>query len=138
MRGADVVVAATAARDPVVDDAWVSPGALVCALGSYTPEAHEVDSATVGRAAKVVADSRASVLASSGELLIPIAAGLLAAERVVELGAVVAGEQPGRESDAELIFFKSAGFAALDLAVGKAVAERAAAAGLGVEVDLLR
>jgi ornithine cyclodeaminase len=137
VQGADVVIAATAAREPVVRDAWVAPGALVCALGAYTPDAHEVDSATVGRAAKVVADSRASALASSGELLIPIGEGLLSAERVADLGSIVAGEQPGRESDDELIFFKSAGFAVLDLAVGKAVADRAAAAGRGLQVDLL-
>jgi ornithine cyclodeaminase len=132
-----VVIAATSAREPIVLDTWVAPGALVCAIGSYAPNAHEVESAVVGRAGRVVADSRAGVLASSGELLIPIAEGLLDAERVVDVGAIVAGEQAGRQRDDELIFFKSAGFAVLDLAVGKAVADRAAAAGVGVTVDLL-
>ncbi|MBI4493988.1 MAG: ornithine cyclodeaminase family protein [Chloroflexi bacterium] len=137
VRGAEIVIASTSAHQPVVEDAWVGPGALVCAIGAPGPDMQEVASGVVGRADKVVADTRAGVLAASGELLRPIAQGLLDPARVWDLGAVIAGERPGREREDELIFFKSTGFAALDLAVGKEVVRRARAAGLGVDVDLL-
>ena len=49
-------------------------------------------------------------------------------------GAVVGGEVPGRQSEDDVVLFKSLGIAAEDLAVAALVLERARQRGLGVEL----
>jgi ornithine cyclodeaminase/alanine dehydrogenase-like protein (mu-crystallin family) len=53
-----------------------------------------------------------------------------------EIGEIVAGLKPGRESDDEITYFKSVGIAAQDIAAARRVLDRAAELGLGIEVDL--
>jgi ornithine cyclodeaminase len=142
---AQVVVCATTSGEPVFEDRWLADGALVCGIGSRTPEAAELDPRTVERAEMVVVDSRRGALAGAGDLHGPIAAGTLAAERVVELGDLilgrVPGRVPGRAADGGpgargITVFKSVGFAALDVAAARLVVERALAEGIGLEVEL--
>ena len=51
LRDADVVVTATTAREPIVERAWLAPGAHVNAVGSSIPTTRELDGATHGRRA---------------------------------------------------------------------------------------
>lgn len=71
LRRADVVVCATTARSPLFDSAWLSPEAVVVAVGSHEPDAREVDTALVRRAT-VVVETRESALREAGDLMIPI------------------------------------------------------------------
>src|SRR5262249_42841886 len=77
--GADVVVAATNARDPVLQRAWLKPGAHVNAVGASTPRAKEIDTATVAASA-LFCDSRESVLAEAGEFQLAVSEGLIGGE----------------------------------------------------------
>ena len=61
-----------------------------------------------------------------GELAAAVAAGRLDQDRVITLGAVLAGEAPGRESDSDVTVFDSTGLAIQDLAIALAAIERAA------------
>ena len=61
----------------------------------------------------------------NGELAHAVAAGALAREDVTELGAVLAGTEPGRRSDDEITCFDSTGLAIQDLAIALAAMERA-------------
>src|SRR5262249_44468319 len=56
-RDADVVVAATTSREPVIDDDWIGDAALVCGVGAHDPGAAELDARTVARAGVVVVDT---------------------------------------------------------------------------------
>ncbi|MEN9935245.1 MAG: hypothetical protein RLZZ387_1824 [Chloroflexota bacterium] len=132
---ADVVCCATSARTPVFDDADVRPGTHINGVGSFTAHMVEVPPATVGRA-RVVVDQRAAAWAEGGDLVAAREAGLLSDEQIVELGAVIAGQAPGRAEAAEITFFKSVGNAAQDVAVGHVALAEAARLGLGVEVAL--
>jgi alanine dehydrogenase len=123
---ADVVVTITTSRDPVLRGEWLRPGALVCAAGANIPNARELDNAVLQRAAFVCCDSLADARIESGDLIEPVGQGVLDWLEVHELQEVVGGELPGRQSEDDIVVFKSNGLAAWDLAVAARVAELAA------------
>jgi ornithine cyclodeaminase len=133
--GADVVCTATPATEPVIRGEWLSAGAHLNGVGSFTPKMREIDSAAVARA-RIVVDSRSAALAEAGELIAAAGAGLTDPADWVELGEIVNGARPGRETDDELTFFKSVGLAVQDMAAAALAFERAAELGLGDEIDL--
>jgi alanine dehydrogenase len=137
VRKAHVVVAATTSEQPVVRGEWVQPGTLVCGVGAHTPEAREVDGEVIARATRFAVDSRAGALKSAGDLGIPVREGSLRAEDVAELGELLTGVRPGRQSAAEIAVFKSVGFAAADLAAAAAIYREARERKLGQEVSVL-
>jgi alanine dehydrogenase len=122
---ADVVVTITTSRDPVLRGEWLQPGALVCAAGANHPKARELDNAVLERAAFVCCDSLADAKIESGDLIEPVGQGVLDWLEVHELQEVVAGELPGRQTDDDIVVFKSNGLAAWDLAVAARVVELA-------------
>lgn len=135
LRGAEIVVAVTAAREPVVRGAWLEPGMHVCAVGSSSRDMRELDGAAVARC-RVFVDSRASAEAEAGDLILAAAEGRIAAGHVLaELGEVASGAT-GRRSPDEITLFKSLGLAVEDVVAARLVYERARAEGLGREVEL--
>jgi ornithine cyclodeaminase/alanine dehydrogenase-like protein (mu-crystallin family) len=130
----DVVVTATTAKDPVLRGDWLSEGALVCAIGANDPGARELDAQVIVRATLVCCDSLEDAKLESGDLIEPVAGGQLDWLEVQELHQIVSGELPGRQSDADVVVFKSNGIAPWDLAIGHEVVRRARERGVGVEV----
>lgn len=129
--GQDVVVTVTTSKDPVLRGEWLQPGALVCAVGANDPNARELDNAVLERASFVCCDLREQAKLESGDLIDPVAQGLLDWLEVHELHDIVAGEVNGRESEEDVVVFKSNGIAAWDVAAGAAVVELARAQGVG-------
>jgi ornithine cyclodeaminase len=135
-RAADIVCTATSSPTPVFDDAWLRPGAHLNAIGAYTPAMQEIPAATVARA-RVVVDAVEAALAEAGDLLIPLREGTIGREQLTtELGQVVSGARPGRQSPEEITLFKSVGNAVQDIAVARFAVERAEATGRGQRVAL--
>ena len=130
----DIVVTATTSRDPVLRGDWLKPGALVCAIGANDPGARELDDVVLERAAFVCCDSREQSMLESGDLIDPVAHGVLDWLEVHELHEVVAGEVAGRQSDDDIVVFKSNGLAAWDVAIGAAAIDRARERGVGKEL----
>ncbi len=137
VRDADVVTIATSAKRPVLEHAWLGPGAHVNAVGASSPTAWEIEPETVAAAA-LFCDSRESVRNEAGEFKLAIEQGLISGEEHIraELGEVVAGAHPGRQSDAELTLFRSLGIGVEDLAAAQVAVDVARRNGLGTEVDL--
>jgi ornithine cyclodeaminase/alanine dehydrogenase-like protein (mu-crystallin family) len=137
VRGADVIVAATSAREPVLAHSWLKPGAHLNAVGASTPRAREIDTATVAASA-LFCDSRESLRNEAGEFQLAVREGAIPGEEHVraELGEVLAGSAPGRRDDAELTLFRSLGIAVEDLAAAETAVAAARAQGLGTEVEL--
>jgi alanine dehydrogenase len=131
----DVVVTATTASDPVLRGDWLLEGALVCAVGANHPSARELDNVVLERASFVCCDSIEQAKRESGDLIEPVATGVLDWLEVHELQEVVAGEVRGRQSHRDIVLFKSNGIAAWDIAIGAAAVERARARGVGRELD---
>jgi alanine dehydrogenase len=130
----DVVVTVTTSRDPVLRGEWLSPGALVCAVGANDRRARELDNAVLERASFLCCDSREQAKLESGDLIEPIEQGILDWLEVHELQEVVAGEVQGRQSAEDVVLFKSNGIAAWDVAAGALALERARERGVGTEL----
>jgi ornithine cyclodeaminase/alanine dehydrogenase-like protein (mu-crystallin family) len=127
----DVVATVTTSKDPVLRGEWLQPGALVCAVGANEAGARELDNTVIERATFVCCDSRGQARRESGDLIEPVEQGLLDWLEVHELQDVVAGELRGRESDDDIVVFKSNGIAAWDVAIAAAALERARERGVG-------
>jgi alanine dehydrogenase len=123
--GCDVVVTVTTSRDPVLRGEWLRAGTLVCAVGANYPSARELDNVVLERAAFVCCDSREQARLESGDLIEPVEAGVLDWLEVHELQEVVGGELEGRQSDDDIIVFKSNGIAAWDVAIGAVALDKA-------------
>jgi len=118
VRGADVVVVATSATTPVLQGSWLSPGAHVNAVGATRPDWRELDDDLV-TTARVFVDSREAALRESGDVI-------AARGEITEIGAVVAGVDPGRRSAQEITLFKSVGVAVEDVAAAALVLQQRA------------
>jgi ornithine cyclodeaminase/alanine dehydrogenase-like protein (mu-crystallin family) len=134
LQGADVVVTATTAREPIVRREWLAPGAHVNAVGSSIPTTRELDAETVAAGA-LFADARESMVNEGGDYLFAVReAGIGPGHIRAELGEILIGAGEGRRSDDELTIFKSLGLAAEDLAAAEHVYARAQAEGAGASV----
>ena len=121
----DVVVTVTGSPDPVLRGEWLTPGALVCAVGANDGRRRELDNVVLERASFVCCDSIDDARLESADLIEPIEGGTLDWLEVHELQEVVAGEVSGRQADDDIIVFKSNGLAAWDVAVAAAVVAKA-------------
>lgn len=132
--GHDVVVTATTSRDPVLRGEWLREGALVCAIGANDRRSRELDNVALERAAFVCCDSIQQSKLESGDLIEPVEQGILDWLEVHELHEVVAGEVQGRQSEEDVVLFKSNGLAAWDVAIGALALERARERKVGREL----
>jgi alanine dehydrogenase len=132
--GQDIVVTATSSADPVLRGEWLQPGALVCAMGANVPHHRELDNVVLERAAFVCCDSLEQAKLESGDLIEPVAGGVLDWLEVYELHDVVGGEVSGRSSPDDIVVFKSNGLAAWDVAIATKAVEVAREREVGTEV----
>jgi len=125
VRGADLIVTATTAREPVVRRDWISPGTHINAIGTFSPSAREIDTATMA-AATLFCDARESVLNEAGDYLLAAREGAIGPDHIrAELGEVLIKGHPGRTSFDEITIFKSLGIAIEDLAAAAYVYRKA-------------
>ncbi|MBT9290891.1 ornithine cyclodeaminase family protein [Prosthecodimorpha staleyi] len=125
---ADIVSAATLSSEPVVRGAWLKPGCHVDLVGAFTPAMRESDDEAVRRA-RVFVDTRGGALKEAGDIVRPIADGVIAPSDVVaDLFDLCRGTDPGRRGADEITLFKSVGTALEDLAAARLVWSRLAGA----------
>lgn len=117
VRGADVVVTATNAKDPVLEGGWISDGTLVNAMGSNVANRRELPADLVKRAGLVAVDSIEQARIEAGDLILAESW-----DNVVELQNVKPRYDPNR-----VTIFKSIGLGVEDVAAGAFIYERALA-----------
>ncbi|RQG90576.1 ornithine cyclodeaminase family protein [Natrarchaeobius chitinivorans] len=131
--GADVVITATSASEPVFDGDVLDPGTHVTAMGQYSPDRCELDATTIERAT-YVPDLRERATFDAGSFLAALEEGVVTEEHVhAELGEVVAGERPGRTNADEITVFDSGGTGIETAAAAHMLYENAREEGLGSE-----
>lgn len=118
---ADIISAATISTEPLIKGALVKPGAHIDLVGGFTPAMREADDAAVTRS-RVYVDTRAGATKEAGDIVQPLASGVLSTDGIVaDLHELARGQKPGRASEAEITLFKSVGAALEDLAAATAV-----------------
>jgi alanine dehydrogenase len=136
VEGADIVCTVTGAQAPVLEGAWLAPGAHVNAVGASVPPFRELDTAAVVRS-RLFVDRRESALNEAEDIRAPLREGAFGEEHVAgELGDLLLGRVAGRTAADEVTLFKSLGLAVEDLAAAHHVYARAVARGAGARVEL--
>lgn len=136
VRGCDLIVTATTAKEPIVSARWLQPGAHINAIGSHRPDARELDGATLARS-KVFVDSREAIMAECGDVLLALQEKSVMPDHVqTEIGEVLAGTRPGRSKPDEVTLYKSVGIAIQDVATAELVYHKALEQNLGTNVAL--
>ena len=129
--GADIVVEASRLREPqpLLQTAWIKPGAFVVPYGTMSA----VELSLTDIMAKLVVDDWGQCKGGQfGSLRAHVQAGKLSAETLhAEMGQIVAGLKPGRETEEENILFWHRGLSLSDIALGHAMLEKAQRLGIG-------
>ncbi|MBT3401712.1 MAG: ornithine cyclodeaminase family protein, partial [Rhodospirillaceae bacterium] len=116
MRAADVITCATMSPTPLVRGSLLKPGAHVDVVGAFRPDMRETDDETVRRA-HIFVDTREGALAESGDLLLPMARGVIdEADVLGDLIGLCNKSIAGRTAADEITMFKSVGTAIEDWA----------------------
>lgn len=129
--GADIVVEASRLRapEPLLRTEWIKPGAFVVPYGTMSA----VELSLTDIMAKLVVDDWGQCKGGQfGSLRAHVEAGKLSAQTLhAEMGEIVAGRKPGRESEDENILFWHRGLSLSDIALGFAMLEKARRLGIG-------
>jgi len=125
VRGADIISAATMSSEPLLRGAWLKPGTHLDLVGAYTPQMREADDEAIRRA-RVFVDFRETTVGHIGELMIPIRNGVIREEDVLGDLYDLCGGAPGRNSPADITFYKNGGGGHLDLMTVSAIVDAAA------------
>ena len=114
-RDADLICSAIGSETPIIEGAWLKPGVHVDLIGAYTPTMREADDECLRRGSLFV-DARETTLHHIGELMIPLANGVINEEDVLaDLSDLCQQRHAGRQSDNEITLFKNGGGGHLDL-----------------------
>lgn len=133
VQGADILVTATRASEPILPDAAIAIGTHINAMGSNSRERSELHPETIQRATRIAVDSMEQAKVEAGELLRAYPEGSWPEGQVCEIADLLRATNPakGRESERDLTIFKSTGLGVQDVAVAGWVYERALATGVG-------
>ena len=129
-RAADIITTCTRSHEPLIKGANLKPGVHLDLVGGYTPETREADDEAVRRAL-IFVDRRESAFCGVGDILQPIANGVIGEIDVLgDLYDLVGGTVAGRRSPDDITLFKNAGGGHLDLMTSEVVFQQ-----LGTKLD---
>lgn len=122
VRSADIICSATMSTEPLIRGAWLKPGAHLDLVGAYTAQMREADD-EAARRSRVFVDFRGTTIHHIGELMAPIASGAISEGSVLgDLYDLIARSE-GRQTAADITFYKNGGGAHLDLMMALAIVD---------------
>ncbi len=131
IKDADIVCTATTSNTPVIAFENLKQGVHINAVGAFKPEMQEIDAETIVNSL-VVVDSRESVFAEAGDIVIPINQGLITKDHVhAEIGELNNKTKNGRTSAEQITLFKSCGVAVQDAVSAGIILKNAESKNLG-------
>lgn len=145
-RGADLICLATGSNVPVLFGEWLEPGQHVTSIvasnkgvvmqGSVAQPRREFDDAVITRSDVIVATIKDQAIQDEqGDLFQPVAQGLTSWEKIVDLGVLVAGKAPGRQSARQITLFKQNADQGVGyMALARLLYDRARERGIGIEI----
>jgi len=134
VRKADILVTSTNSTKPIIHGEYVDEGIHINAVGADCPQKIELDHSTLKKADKIIIDSEQSL--HTAELKIPIEKGIITLENIYgNIGEIVAGVKPGRESSKEITIFKNMGMTIPYVTINTLIYEKAMEMNLGSKID---
>jgi ornithine cyclodeaminase len=116
----NLIITATAAREPLLHLEDVQPGTHITALGADAPGKQELDPKLFQRADLIAVDSKSQCL-DHGETSHPFQAGLISKSDIVELGEIIIDVGLARKSDSQVTIADLTGLGVQDIQIAKAV-----------------
>lgn len=111
----DIISSATLSKTPLVLGKYLRPGQHVDLVGAYRVDMREADDDAI-RKSEVFVDTYEGGLKESGDIVIPLKAGVLTEKDIKgDLFSMVKKKHEGRTNNEEITFFKSVGHALEDL-----------------------
>ena len=123
-RGAQILVTATFAKEPVIESAWVEPGTHVNAMGSNQASRRELPAELLARARHIVLDSAEQARIEAGDLLLALPFERWNELPLVDLTGLAAGRTAPENAAGDVTIFKSLGLGVEDIAAAAFVYER--------------
>ena len=122
VRAADVICTCTMTKTPLIRGDWLRPGQHLDLIGAYRPDMREVDDTAIARA-RVFVDSRATTIGHIGEIMAPLAPGVLSESAIRgDFYDIAAGAWT--RTDADITIAKNGGGAHLDLMTSRYILDR--------------
>lgn len=135
VRGSELVVTTTPAKQPYLKAEWLHPGLHITAMGSDAEEKQELYAGALGRADLLVCDRKSQAF-RLGELHHALAAGVISEnDPITELGEITAGRSPGRQNDEQITICDLTGTGVQDTAIALLAYQKAQKAGLGMPIE---
>lgn len=123
--GADIVVTATRAKEPLFSGRLLSRGSFVAAIGSSLPNTRELDDETMRRAGLIVVECLSQTREEAGDLILADKGSAIDWSRVRELGEMLVSPEAAPGKNEEIVVFKSVGFGLEDVALAALAYEKA-------------
>ena len=120
VRDADLICAVSASREPIIEADWVAAGTHINLVGAHAPRQREASGALMGNG-RVFTEITAFALEEAGDIVLALDEGHLDIDELTEIGAVLGGDAPGRQSRDDITIYKSLGNTAQDLAAARFV-----------------
>ena len=117
---ANLIVTTTPSTEPLLHARDVRAGSHITAVGADSPAKNELDPMLIARADRVIADS-ISQCCERGEIHHALRRGLVTASGISELGSVIAGDSPSRNSSTEITIADLTGVAVQDIVIAQTV-----------------
>jgi alanine dehydrogenase len=133
---ADVICTMTSSATPVLEGAWLKPGAHLNAAGSNRANAQEIDVEAVTRASVVAVEDIAQAKVESGDLRAANETAHWSWDHATRLSDIVAGHALGRTSDDQITLFESLGIGLWDVAAASHVFDRCMIEGRGTRLPI--
>ncbi len=135
--GKEIILASTNASSPVLNGAWLEPGAHVTSIVNSDQRIprRELDNETFARAKLVAIGCLEQTQKDhAADIFEAIEAGVLDWQRICQLGEILVGSRAGRTTSDEITVFKNNGLAVEFVALAARVYEKARAQGCGEQI----
>lgn len=133
VRQSGVVVTTTPAREPYIKADWLHPGLHITCMGSDAEDKQEIDSAVFARADRIACDKKSQVF-RLGELHHALDDGTITEDQVTEIGEIIIGQKPGRQSDHEITICDLTGVGVQDTQIARFAYAQANARKFGLAI----
>ncbi len=132
---ADLIITATASRQPLIQAEWLKPGVHIIAAGSNEPTKQELHPNVFSRSTVIIADD-VEQCAANGEIHHALAAGVITKDKIRGgLGDLVIGKIEGRTHPDEITVADLTGLDVQESAIATLALEKALFLGLGLQTE---